>query len=54
MTMNSKKNIQDAEYGVDSIYNSKKEFESEAALLMEARLERMKNLSKDQIIRSKL
>lgn len=55
--MSSKKNkdfIEDAEYGLDSRYDSKKESESEATLLMEARLMRMKNLSKDQIIRAKL
>lgn len=55
--MNSKKNkvfIEDAEYGLDSRYKSKEESESEAALLMEARLMRMKNLSKDQINRAKL
>lgn len=57
MTMNSKKNkdfIEDAEYGLDSKYKSNKERESEAASLMEARLMRMKNLSKNQIIRAKL
>lgn len=55
--MKSKTNkdfIEDAEFGLDSRYNSAKERESEAALLMEARLRRMKNLSKDQIIRAKL
>ncbi|WP_339864412.1 hypothetical protein [uncultured Algoriphagus sp.] len=55
--MNSNKDnvlIEDAEYGLDSLYNSDKEYESEATLLMEARLKRMKNLSKDQIIRAKL
>lgn len=55
--MKSKTNkdfIEDAEYGLDSRYNSKKERELEAASLMEARLMRMKNLSKDQIIRAKL
>jgi len=55
--MNSEKNndfIEDAEYGLDSRYKSKKERESEAVLLMEARLKRMKNLSKDQINRAKL
>ncbi len=46
--------IEDAEYGVDSRYKSNKERESEATALMEARLIRMKNLSKDQIIRAKL
>ena len=46
--------IEDAEYGVDSRYKSKKERKSDAAALMEARLNRMKSLSKDQIIRAKL
>jgi hypothetical protein len=46
--------IEDAEYGVDSRYKSNKELESDATALMEARLRRMKNLSKDQIIRAKL
>ena len=57
MTMESKKNkgfIEDAEYGLDSRYKSNKEYKSEATSLMEARLNRMKNLSKDQIIRAKL
>ena len=57
MTMISKENRrlnEDAEYGLDSRYNSKKEKESEATALMEARLRRMKNLSKDQIVRAKL
>ncbi|MBC8434360.1 MAG: hypothetical protein H8D96_20825 [Desulfobacterales bacterium] len=55
--MNNKKNnmdIIDAEYGVDSRYKSKKERELDGAALMEARLQRMKKLSKDQIIRAKL
>ena len=55
--MTNKKNtimIEEAEYGVDSRYKSKKERESDATALMEARLKRMKNLSKDQIIRAKL
>lgn len=55
--MTSKKNknpIEDAEYGLDSRYKSKKERESNATALMEARLKRMKNLSRDQIIRTKL
>ncbi len=46
--------IEDAEYGLDSRFKSSKEHESESTLLMEARLLRMKNLSKDQIIRAKL
>ena len=56
MTMTEKnKNIDiDAEYGIDSRYKSKKDRESEAAALMEARLARMKNLSKGQIIKAKL
>ena len=57
MTMTKKKEknlIEDAEYGLDSRYKSKKERKSEATALMEARLKRMKNLSRDQIIRAKL
>lgn len=57
MTMTSKKNtdmIEDAEYGLDSRYQSKKERESEATALMEARLKRMRNLSKEDIIHAKL
>src|ERR1035437_1077146 len=53
MTEN-KKNIMDTEYGIDSRYKSNKERESEATALMEARLKRMKNLSKDQITKAKL
>lgn len=55
--MTNKKNnilIEEAEYGLDSRYKSKKERESDATALMEARLKRMKNLSKNQIIRAKL
>ncbi len=47
MTEN-KKIIMDAEYGIDSRYKSNKERESDAAALMEARLMRMRNLSKGQ------
>lgn len=55
MTNKKNKNLnEDAEYGVDSRYNSAKERELDATALMEARLIRMKNLSKDQIIRAKL
>ena len=53
-TKTNKDFIEDAEYGLDSRYKSKKERETEAASLMEVRLMRMKNLSKDQIIRAKL
>lgn len=54
--MTSKKNIKtkNSEFGLDSRYKSKKEYQSEATALMEARLKRMKNLSKDQIISAKL
>lgn len=44
----------DSEFGVDSRYTSKAAYQSEAAALMEARLERMKNVSKNDIIRAKL
>ena len=54
MTRNKDNMIEHAEYGVDSRYKSIKERESEATALMEARLMRMKNLSRDQIIRAKL
>lgn len=55
MTKKEKENINEvAEYGLDSRYESKKERDSEAILLMEDRLNRMKNLSKDQIIQAKL
>lgn len=55
--MKSNKNkdlMNNAEYGLDSRFKSNEEHESESALLMEARLARMKKLSKDQIIRAKL
>ncbi len=55
--MNNNKNnmdIKDAEYGVDSRYKSKRERELDGAALMEERLRRMRNLSRDQIIRAKL
>lgn len=53
--MNSNKSIiEDPEYGLDSRYGSKKEYDSEAVALMEARLERMKGLSKEKIIHAKL
>lgn len=42
------------EYGVDSRYHSNKEKESESVKLMQARLDRMKSLSKEQIMRAKL
>ena len=50
----NKKIIIDTEYGIDSRYKSNKERESDATALMEARLMKMKNLSKDQITKAKL
>lgn len=44
----------DAEYGVDSMYKSKMERESDALALMQARLDRLKNLSKKDITRARL
>lgn len=44
----------DPEYGVDSRYKKTKEREHDAVALMQARLERMKNLPKEQILRAKL
>ena len=56
MTMENRNNnmTEDVEYGVDSRYHSNKEKESESVKLMQARLDRMKNLSKEQIMRAKL
>lgn len=51
---NSSRTNIDPEFGLDSRYKSIKESQSEATLLMEARLARMKNLSSDQITRAKL
>ena len=48
------KESEDAEFGVDSRYSSKKERLRDGEALMEARLKRMKNLSEDQIIIAKL
>jgi hypothetical protein len=44
----------DAEFGLDSRYASENERKSEATALMESRLMRMRNVSKEQIIRAKL
>lgn len=46
--------IEGAEYGVDSRYSSKEEKLSDGKALMEARLQRMNNLSSEQIIKAKL
>jgi hypothetical protein len=43
-----------AEYGVDSRYFSKKERQADSKALMEYRLQRMENVSVDQIIRARL
>lgn len=54
--MMNKENISDvdSEFGVDSRYKTNNEREQDAIELMQARLERMKNLSKEQILRAKL
>jgi hypothetical protein len=46
--------MQDVEYGVDSRYKNQKEKKSESIALMQARLERMKLLPKEQITKAKL
>ncbi len=50
----SNKEIEGAEYGVDSRYSSKKERQVDGKALMEARLRKMQNVSEDQIIKAKL
>ena len=54
--MTHKKNIinADSEYGVDSRYKTTKERKHDSVALMEARLERIKKLSREQILRAKL
>lgn len=56
MMNNSKKpdKPRDPEFGVDSRYKTRKERKIDGKLLMEARLNRINNLSKDQIINAKL
>lgn len=51
---NNIKEIEGAEYGVDSRYTSKKERIADSKALMEARLQRLNNLSADQIVQAKL
>ena len=52
---NKQNNIQvDPEFGVDSKYKSIKEKKQDSVTLMQARLDRMKNLPKEQVIRAKL
>jgi hypothetical protein len=55
MTKDAHKNTTvDPEFGVDSRYTTETSYQSEATKLMEARLQRMKNVSKDQILHAKL
>ncbi|MCF8428087.1 MAG: hypothetical protein K9H61_03640 [Bacteroidia bacterium] len=58
MTINQKfiktNSDSDIEFGVDSRYQSKEERVLDAILLMQARLDRMKNLSREQTLRAKL
>jgi hypothetical protein len=56
MTMTIRQNINgiDPEFGVDSRYKTNTERQSDAIDLMQARLDRMKNLSKEEILRAKL
>lgn len=52
---NKKEKIaENPEFGVDSRYKSKKEKEQDSVELMEARLARMKNVTKGQITRARL
>lgn len=44
----------DSEYGVDSRYKTDEERKHDSVALMQARLERMKSLPRDQILRAKL
>lgn len=44
----------DPEYGVDSTYKTTQERDEDALVLMEARLNRLKNLSKEQILQTRL
>jgi len=52
--MTKEKKIVNVEFGVNSKYQSKRERKVDGKALMEARLERMKNVSPDQVIRAKL
>lgn len=54
MTISSKKENIDPEFGLDSRYNSKKELQKESLALMQGRLERMKSVSEADILRAKL
>ena len=54
--MTNKHNINniDPEFGVDSRYKTNKEKEQDSVALMQARLDRMKNLPREQVLRAKL
>lgn len=52
--MTKEKKIANTEFGVDSRYSSKATKKIAGKALMESRLERMKNLTPDQILRAKL
>jgi hypothetical protein len=54
MTKNRDNTSLEPEFGVDSRYKTTKEREQDSAALMHARLERMKNIPKEQILRAKL
>lgn len=56
MTMTKKLNIinEDPEFGVDSRYKTSKEKKQDSITLMQARLDRMKILPKEQVFRAKL
>lgn len=54
MTKNKNSTQVYSEYGVDSRYKTKKERELDSFALMQARLERMKNLPREEILRAKL
>jgi hypothetical protein len=56
MTMTNKQKINhvDPEFGVDSRYKTSKERDQDSVALMQARLDRMKNLSREQVLKAKL
>ena len=52
---NKEKNLHvDPEFGVDSRYTSSKEKKQDAVALMQARLDRMKHVPREQVVRAKL
>lgn len=53
MTENTREDL-DTEFGIDSRYRSDKERKSDATALMEARLTRMRNFSKEHVTKAKL